>query len=174
MTAILSTSYFIGELMVPNIQGSTVPALSVQSKITLLIDRWEVAFLRKMLGKAFADEFLTHAADTSGIWHNLKDKIYITPTAPATAYRSPVACYVYNFYLKSMLSVTTGSGEGKAKIDGSDSISSWQKIITNWNDMVDQIIELRQWLDDNASTYTTYIAGDTGYEDFERMNQWGI
>ncbi len=172
MTAILTTSYFIYDpVRVPNIVGSGDPHVSIQNGILALAELYEVAFLRKMLGTAFADEFYTHKADSSGIWHNLKDQIYVVS---GSIYTSPVANYVYNHWLGDQQSQTTGIGSVKPKPESGELVSNKSKIIANWNRMVDMIIVLRKWLDDNAVTYTTYIKGDAGWEEFELQNQWGI
>jgi hypothetical protein len=172
MTAILTTAYFYYEpTKVPNINGSGDPHTSIQNGILALAELYEVAFLRKILGTAFADEFYTHKADSSGIWHNLKDQIYVVS---GSIYTGPVANYVYHHWLKDQQSQTTGIGSVKPKPEGGEVVSNKGKIIANWNRMVDMIENLRIWVDDNSTIYTTYISGDTGWEEFELMNQWGI
>ena len=113
MTAILTTSYFIYDpVRVPNIVGSGDPHVSIQNGILALAELYEVAFLRKILGTAFADEFYTHKAEVSGIWYNLKVKIYVVS---GSIYTSPVANYVYNHWLGDQQSQTTGIGSVKPK-----------------------------------------------------------
>jgi len=172
MTAILTTSYFVYEpTKVPNIVGTGDPYTSIQNHLLSLAELYEVDFLRQMLGEAFADEFYTHKSDVAGIWYNLKVKIYVVT---GSIYTSPVANYVYHHWLKSQHSQTTGIGEIEPSTDNGKVVSNKFKIIDNWNRMVKMIEDLREWLDDNTATYTTYINGDDGWEDFETMNQWGI
>jgi hypothetical protein len=159
---ILTLAYFNGDLFIDSLTGSQPVQLSVQSKVTSLIGKHENEFLYLILGEMFAKEFLAGIAGhlpaaIPAPWKALYDKLFTTQTdGTTTFYYSVVANYVFNFYLRSLLSMTTTSGEGKAKIDGMENVSNWDKIIANWNSMVDQLWVVWDFLHDNAATYTTY------------------
>ena len=160
----LSAAYFVNELKITNLSGSSYAEVENLAALTWMIKKHEVMFLKLMLGDNLYAKYAAAItlAPASGIWHDLNDLIY---QESSPLYQSPVANYVYFKFWKTNATTTTGTGESVAKVENSDSISIGPKMVAAWNEMVDMIIEIRTYLNAHTSDYV-----DWGTEDIEEFN----
>ena len=173
----LTSSYFVGELEIPNITGTTNPEVANFTNLMNFILKYEKEFLKRLLGDDFYDEFVAGVEAEESKWTDLYDQIYTTETQTIgddsyTLYISPSANYVYYHYMRNNQSVTMFSGEAKAKFENAEAASNLSKMVQAYNKMVDMIDDLWEWLDDNIATYTTWVAGNA--DSFPKINQMNV
>jgi len=69
---------------------------------------------------------------------------------------SPIADYVYYWYMRNLHSQTAGMGEVQTKTEYADSVSPGLKMSKAWNEMVRKMLVLREFLIVNYSTYPEF------------------
>lgn len=163
----LTAAYFVNELLIPGVSGTTYAEVENLATLTATIAKYEPKFLKLLLGEDLYAEYAAAIAGnpTSGIWFDLKSQIYST----SPAYESPVANYVYWKFWKSNATVTVKAGETETKSENAQMVSIAAKMVRAWNEMVDQVDEIREWLDDHSSDYPTW-----GTEDVETFTKIGL
>jgi hypothetical protein len=171
----LTSSYFVGELLIPNLTTATAAGTANIAELQWFIDTYEVQFLKYLMGEDLYTEFAAGIALTvpDAKWTALKAKIYTTSTAGSvTHYFSPAAAYVYFKFRSAKKTVTTESAETSPEHQNAVNSNSNMKAITNWNQMVKACEVIWQWIADNSVTYSTFSDENKGYLDY--VNQWGI
>ena len=83
------------------------------------------------------------APEPAQIWLDLKGRIFKT-TAGASL--SPAANYVYFHGMGLSASQTMMTGEKRQKGSFSDNVSVVRKQVTAWNDMIDAVSHIREWV----------------------------
>lgn len=166
----LTSSYFTGELFIPNISGTTAAAIANAAELTSFIAEYEPEYLTKLLGTDLYDEFKAGIAVAvpAAKWTALKAKIYDT-----TLYKSPAAKYVYFFYQQKQKSYTTPTGEATALHENAQPAGLSFKQMRAWNKMVKENQLIWEWLDENSDTYDTFSTDYVDEINFY-VNQWGI
>lgn len=164
MTLIDST-YFVGELSLPAIRensgktGSEAILEKIKNKeLNAMIEKYERRFLKLMLGEKFTNEFYSglNLPDTDPNkekWIVLKNKLCIEGELLK---KSPIANYVYRFYLLKLRDETTQTGTKKSKSTFADNVSDTRKLVRSWNEMVDFNKKFIKWFEDNFDTYKPY------------------
>ena len=69
---------------------------------------------------------------------------------------SPIANFVYCLKLRHNASTTVGNGQVIPKYENGMTLSSYNKIVDAWNEMVDYNIHLHNYIDANATDYADY------------------
>jgi len=170
----LTAAYFAGELLIPGVTGSTYAEVSNLALLNRTILKHEKKFLEKLLGE---DLYAAYAAamllsPTSGVWYDLDQQIYTSQTSgDITIYSSPAANYVYFQFWKTASSMTSTLGELASKAENADVVSIGHKMVAAWNEMVDLVDEIREWLDDNADDYPLW--GTEEVEVFTKVTVYG-
>ena len=171
--ALINSSYFINDNNVPNKSYADVSIV-----LNGLIDTHEPEYLKTVLGyelflgfmagiqvttpdQRFTD--LLIGKDFTGQNGKLKrwaGFINVTPgttTVVANAL-SPIANYVYWFWLKSNHTQTSGLGEVRNEAQNAVRVSPKHKAVKTWNDMVDKTWLLYEFLKVNPGTYPEFQA----------------
>ena len=145
---LINEEYFKGEIVIPNLNsvGNGISSQIASSNLELLlsfIDKYEKRFLVSLLGRCCADEFYKEIekGELSGKWLDLKNKL-----VDETLKISPIANYVYYWYRRNDVSITTGIGEMETDSDNSVRVSSALKMCRAWNEMVEWVIDTRVWM----------------------------
>ena len=145
---LINEEYFKGEIVIPNLNsvGNGISSQIASSNLVLLlsfIDKYEKRFLVSLLGRCCADEFYKEIekGELSGKWLDLKNKL-----VDETLKISPIANYVYYWYRRNDVSITTGIGEMETDSDNSVRVSSALKMCRAWNEMVEWVIDTRVWM----------------------------
>ena len=145
---LINEEYFKGEIVIPNLNsvGNGISSQIASSNLELLlsfIDKYEKRFLVSLLGRCCADEFYKEIEkwELSGKWLDLKNKL-----VDETLKISPIANYVYYWYRRNDVSITTGIGEMETDSDNSVRVSSALKMCRAWNEMVEWVIDTRVWM----------------------------
>lgn len=165
--ALIDFTYFQGELIVPNLVGTLGTHIATQSNLQWFINKYEVDYLNKLLGKDMAATFLTALDDNPDQkWIDLKDQIIDSVNK-----YSPITNYVYYFYRRSTHTNFSMSGETESKNENSQVVSPSSKITFIYNEMVDMSYEIYEWLIENKDIYPEFdIDADFYYQDVNSFN----
>ena len=177
---IIDTSYFEGDLSIGQISSPAVIA-----SVNLFIKKYEDEFLAKLLGYPLFKLF------KAGIAAETPDQRYLDiKTGVEYEYsghlnkwrgltfesdglkRSPIANYVYWFYMKDNASFTMGAGEVKPENSTSENVSPKLKMIRAWNEMAHMNRELAQMIIARRDVYPEYMPVYSGI--FKTVNEFGI
>lgn len=185
----LDGTYFQGNLVLPqygrqpkNAEAGTIDALLTETvgeqSLDWLIARYEEEFLRKLLGSPLHEAWSEGlAAETpSQIWLDLKDRIF---SIVGGIHISPAANYVYFFAMKSGASDTTMTGEKRQTGTFSENVSVVRKQVAAWNDMVDAVHHIREWIYARREDIADVMSGCVDFRewcghDFSPINEYGI
>lgn len=92
--------------------------------------------------------------------------------------QSLIALYVYYWYMRAIATQTTGIGEIQTLPEGATQASGNRKMCTAWNQMVDWIYELYEYLDASTTIYPEYITPRRRrycwYDDFRVINSLSV
>lgn len=173
---IIDVAYFQGDFNI-----AQLGQLAVQEKLNTYIDKYEVEYLKAVLGyklyKAFTEGLLIDPIDPK--WLALRDGGEYTDRNGYTAKwegltavdTSPITAYVYFHFVNSEVSFLSGSGPVVAKTENSTRAMPSPFQAEAWNAMVEQNRVLGEFILDN----------DTDYEEFGPYhfrnychNGWGV
>jgi len=173
----LTSAYFVGELHIPNITGTTNPSVANFSNLMNFILKYEPEFLERMLGEDFYAEFVAGVTGSVTMWTNLYAQIYTTVAQTIgvdtyTLYTSPAANYVYYQYMRNVQTVTVMSGEAKQANENALQVQNLMKMVQAYNKMKDMIADIWEWIEDRPTIYTTWAAGEA--DPFPKINQMNI
>lgn len=113
----------------------------VRENVQGFIDKYEPIFLKKLLGSALANEFVAGLVPVPV--EPATDPVTFEPTDPKwlflrddTDLKPMLVDYVYYWYIRDQVTFTAGTGEVKAKNENSVRVSSVDKQVKAWNEMV--------------------------------------
>jgi len=173
--SLIDKSYFIGELSISQISQPAVEEL-----LTVFINRYEPQFLTDILGYGFQKLFLANLTQPRFV--ALRDGAEFTDPngslhkfygiANATTKNSPIANFVFYKYVRDKYEQQRGIATVSPKAENATVIAPEYTLIKAYNDMVDYIHVLRQYLHAEKDTYPEY---DVKYTKcFETLNHYGI
>lgn len=166
---ILTYQYFTsGRLAIAGLAGNELGAQATQTSIQKYINLFEPKYLKRLLGDDLYDAFKTGMSVTTpdARWTNLAAQIYDT-----TAKESPIANLVWYKWLSDHQTVTTASGMKKATASDAASVNNVQMITDIYNDAVDSLQDVYDWLETNEATYPEW---EHGAFDFRKINIFDI
>jgi hypothetical protein len=143
---LIDVLFFRGELLIGN-RGSS----EVQDALTYFIDKYEKQYLETLLGKPLSDEFIAGIAvlpTPDAKWTALENQL-----VDNTLKLSPIANYTYCWYQNDSTTSTSGTGEVKAKNENSEPISSVDKEVKMWNEMVTKSRDIYDYVAERPSDY---------------------
>ena len=150
---LINEEYFKGEIIIPNLNsvGNGISNQIAGSNLELLksfIAKYEKRFLVSLLGKDCADEFCgeIEKEELSGKWLDLKNRL-----VDEALKLSPIANYVYYWYRRNDVSITTGVGEMETDSDNSVRVPPALKMCKAWNEMVEWVIDTRAWMKSSSN-----------------------
>lgn len=160
----ISAAYFVGEILIPNISGTTTTERANLLPLQVAMAKYESVFLTKLLGKDLYDLYVADIAlvTPSARFTALNNLIYYTDaalTALGTGI-SPVAYYIYFFFMRSQSSITLTGGEGLTQHENFTQYGAREKMIYAWNEMVRLSQIIQDWLVTNIATYPEYYTND--------------
>lgn len=162
--ATIDISYFFGDLTIA--QKSTD---SVASALQWHIDQREPEFMELLLGKAL---YILYKA-TPGNYADLTAMLF---KVNGTSKISPVANYIYYWYMRNAASKTTGTGEKVVKAENAVDNSAHLKAMRAWNEMVSMNKKIVDYLSSTIEAYEklypfsySYYAGEQDFYN-DRVN----
>lgn len=140
MPNIIDISFFVGEINVPNTDNAPI-----RERLTFFITKYQKRFLMMLIGEDLLKAFMLGLAEelVDPKWTELKAKLVDDETK-----ESPIANYVYYFYMRDGASSTTDVGETIAKTENSTVISPARKMVRAWNEMCDFVHDTQEWFHD--------------------------
>lgn len=170
--ALIDRAYFVGELNIPNTSQA-----AISSAVDLFIEKYEDKFLREVLGytlnKSFQAGLLQPVIESK--WSDLRDGVEYTNLSGKTVFWrglidavsgvasfdvSPIANYVYYWYIRNNHTQTATTGETKAANENSSMASPALKLVRAWNEMSAWICELVDYLDAKKDDYSEWADHD--------------
>ena len=147
MDNLIDETYFWGELGIDSLYKNQASGLvleeagnSASSELDKYIAKYQKYYLEQMFGETLAADL---PAELIAL---IRDDQLKT---------SPIANFVYYFYMRAKQTQTTSVGEVKMDIIRTRAILAESKIIKAWNEMVNKTIEIHQKLyDDETITVT--------------------
>ncbi|MFR1667286.1 MAG: hypothetical protein ACLSVO_03085 [Alistipes sp.] len=127
----------------------------LQDEIEAYIRFYEPKFLRMMLGKELAEK-IDERPDIVAMLVNLADR------------SSVIAKYVYFYYQRDHATFNTIAGEKLKITESSKPVSAQTRLISVWNNMVDECRQIAALMDPYAA------APDYGSAIFEKINMYGL
>lgn len=166
--SLINSSYFIGEKNIPNITYADVSGV-----LNNLILAHENEYLKIALGYELFLLFMPgiivatpnqryldilNGQDFTG--ENGKRKRWAGLISPATPFnaQSPIADYVYYYWLKFNHTQTSGLGEVRSEVQNAARVSPKHKAVMAWNGMVEKSWLLYEFLKVNPVTYPEFQA----------------
>ena len=149
---IINSTYFINEIFIAG-QANSVDIDSSRSKLSGFIAKYEPKFLNDLLGDVLYSEFKAGLTENPipQKWTDLKNAL-----ANDTTKESPIANYVYYWYLRNASSTTVEAGESMQLTENANRVSSIDKQVRAWNEMVDLNKKVIIFLNENINDYPSY------------------
>lgn len=162
---LIDSSYFdTTERNVPNTGQA-----DVLSSLNSLIAFREKEYLNKVLGYELSKAFLEGLDVGSDEipdqkWLDIRDGVEFSIYGRLNKWEglinddksSPIADYVYYWYLVGKVNHVSGTGQVQAKNENSEIVSSANQQVQAWNDMVDKTRFLSEFLYQNYTVYPEY------------------
>lgn len=177
MAQLTTANYFTGDITIPGYSGSASANLAVQNLVSQAIFDNEDRFLKKLLGEDTYDAFIAGLAVASpeAKWTALRDQIFkeTVISSTVTRYESPCARYIFINYYREHLTSSTPLGEVQANADNGTPVSATNRICSVWNKMVDRIVEIWEWMEDDVRS-ADYPDFARPARTFDKINSFGI
>jgi hypothetical protein len=164
----IDKTYFQGELNIPSLQAQS----PVLNSLNLFIQEREPMYLRSALGYSLWKLFIAGLAEAvpDARWTDLKNGADYTDGNGIlrrwegftnSVKQSPIAGYVYYWFVRDAATYTSSSGEVESKKENATNISPSMKSVRAYNDMVKQTAILHDYL-----TYAVDGNGDPLYPEY--------
>ena len=159
---LINSSYFVGELSLPNIQTTNTVsgvkhALQTvgENNLDVFVNKYVIDYLVRLFGRELAQKFVYEIAQTSPdqIWIDIKDQLLYEI---GSLKMSPLANYVYFMLMSDATTKTTQAGEVEPKHDFAHNASVRHKLVAAWNDMVKMTADILVWYRENLDNYKDY------------------
>lgn len=185
--SIISSSYFIGDNNIPNTSYD-----DVKSIVDNLIAVYEDKYLERMIGYELLVKVKEANSDVPPLEPEQKFKDLLNGVEfigldgikkkwlgfkNTETFESPIADFVFWFYLKRNATQTTGVGEATASMQNAMNASSKQKMVDAHNRMVDKNKILHELLTVKYLDYPEYQYRPSGIENrsmLVKLNPYGI
>lgn len=182
MALITTYLFFVGDIEIPNSQ----PTKPSGERLGHFISKYEPKMLKELLGYELYNLLDANSAQGSGIYHDLINGKDFTDSLGRsnrwvglqTIGSSMLANFIYFNYMGSRETVSTGIGEKMPQSENMTSASSEVKMIIAWNEMVDLVNLLHDFLVQSKEDYPTYIGLESlyyeNYNYFIKKNIFGL
>lgn len=150
---LIDQSFFVGEILVPNLTGAgLIPAGNVE-ELNRFISKYEPEFLDEVLGQSLSAAFQAGVSEATPEqrWVDLKNRL-----VNETTKLSPIAGYVYYHYFRDRLSTSSGLGEIEAVGENANVVLNTDKMSRAYNDAVRKGRAVFSWVIQNAETYPEF------------------
>lgn len=176
---ILTNTYFQGELSLPNLSikseavghASTAMQTIGENNLDWFIDRYEKEFLDKLLGSTLSNNFINGLSEptVNQIWIDMKNAIY------KDGKYSPAANYVYYWVKRDGRTQSSVDGEKIGTQNYSEIAKDADKLVKAWNSMCVMVINFYcEFLDPHWDVYKEYAGNDIRFNNFNKINPFGI
>lgn len=165
MANLIDSSYFTGELLVPNTTG-THPALSINTEeLARFIVLYEREYLIKLLGKELYDEFIAHQSESWAV-------SLIAQLKDSTLKISPIAFYIWYWWKCHNTTNITAQGEEYSSNENATVINPMHRLQHAYNKCVEMTYDVWEWMQANVDTFPVVPAPD--FDSFRPINTFNI
>ena len=174
---IVSTNDFINELLVA---GGENPHLGVGSELCAMIAKYEPVYLTAALGYGFYTVLLDNISDSENVpqpYADLLDGVNYTVNNRKYKWeglRKHTAQFVYYWYQRNTVTVTSVVGQVKPKTENAVSAIVDFKAAKAYNDSVDGACSLKHYLINNKYAYPDFAAAYQDHYVLTKINAFGI
>lgn len=157
-TYFLSGSIRISGLPLNGVTPSATNGVLIDLLQYFIIE-YEKEYLENILGDMYSEfsEYIKSESLGVGKWDRLKDMLTDNISeGDFILKKSPIANYVYYWFLRDAQTEATITGVKKDGEDGS-LVSPERKLVNAWNDMVKMNLKIYQFLDSNQKDYLGWI-----------------
>jgi hypothetical protein len=163
--AIIDSSYFVADLSIPNIAGAQPIAVQNAATLNSLILIYEKDYLMRLLGSTLYDEFIADLA-TNEVWAlALKAEL-----ADNTNKISPIACYVWYYWMRNQVSNVSNQGETESKNENSVNVSPGIRMTRAYNRMITLTLPVVEYINTETLPHTP----ETEYVWLTKINTFNI
>lgn len=143
---LISKDNFTGELYIEGLAGSSTTATLIANQIESMIDKREKQFLQQFLGNLYEPfmEYVDGDLDEDSPYYKLYEYL--------TSDDSPIAYFVYFYYIRYVNSCVTPNGVRK---DSANAYNPNEKLVSTWNAMADINREIDKYLHKEFKEYQT-------------------
>lgn len=141
--SLIDSSYFVGDLFIPNLEGNHPVALQNLTTLNQVITTYEKNYLVKLLGPTLYGEFIT-ALTTSETWAT-ELQAELVDSVDKT---SPIAYYVFYWWYRNQISMITNQGESESKSENSINVSPGLRLQMAYNRAIDLTYDVVDYMDD--------------------------
>lgn len=154
------TTHFTGNINIANTSSS----YSEGEALAGFISKYEPMFLKDVLGYTLYNLFTTNIAQTSGIYYDLLNGAAYTDSNSVATYwdgfilgHNPIANFIWVKYQEDLYLQNTSMGIMQVKGENMANINPSYKIAKAWDEMVDWLWKLHDFLTVNKADYPDYI-----------------
>lgn len=158
MASIIDYTYFTGEISIPNLTGTGPIVTANLAKVNRLIDLYEKDYLIKLLGEDLYDQFVTDLGTSEAWATGLRDELRDT-----TLRVSPIAYYMYYFWLRESATYVTSGGQAEPKNKNSLNSSPNLRMVEAYNRMVRMTVKLLDYIRDEQSEWPETVQMDASF-----------
>jgi hypothetical protein len=161
---LIDRTYFIGEINIPNTNQ-----LAVQENLDFLISKREPEILIQLFGYEMYKAFVAGLQEdpVPHRWIDLRDGADFTYNGELRHWmgliaksdepkESLIANYVYYWFMRKEATQTSGVGETVTKTENSVRVSPIAKQVQAWNEMVEWIYDMWNFLQANSAIYSEW------------------
>lgn len=171
MPNLIDVTYFQERLDIPQINQ-----VAVEERVNAYITRFEPEFMTQLLGYEFYQLFLTDIATQrmidlkdgktytyNNVQYRFNGLLYVIGSGDTAVKQSCIANYVYWNLVNDSATILTGTGAAVTQSENVDRVSPTWKLAQVWNEMIDMIISLRDFLIRNKDTYPEYSSSQVNW-----------
>lgn len=151
---LIDLTYFQGEILIAQ---RSQP--EVQEDLTRLVAKYEPKVLSDLFGKTMYADFVAGIASETpeAKWTNLKNGVNGEWMGLTNSFKlSLIANNVFYYWCRKENTQMVGIGTVEAKADNARKVSSVEKYVRAWNEMVDWICELHAYILAHPTDYPDY------------------
>lgn len=137
----LPQDFTVGEIKIPNAISQNTGE-GINGDLQYIIDKYEAKLLKALLGQSQYDLLQTELADLDSAPQYWKD--LVSKLTPA------IQNYIYCKWLDFDEVKLTTVGGGKGKASGFTMADTTGKYVDRWNELVDYVEDIREYLDASA------------------------
>jgi len=143
---ILKPSHFEGELTI----GQAASEFATTNALQWFINKYEPIFYHAIIGETLYIELVDNTEDEDEAaepteWDELKQRT-----------EQLAAAFVWYFYTMDTNTSPTGCGEVSPMFESAVKKSAWPKMVKIWNELVDNMERVTNWVYQNRTKYTNF------------------
>jgi hypothetical protein len=104
----------------------------------------------------------------------LKKSVSVLSAGAGSTYLSPIANYVYWYWMTDDTTQTVGLGQQASKVENAIQVSPATKMVRAWNEMNEWVAEFHRFMITTQADYPEWTQANHNYSKFAKTNVFGI